>query len=70
MLKEMDKQPKEGGRSQSQTISKHPKQVKKTPRDTSTDQKLQNSENLSTYKKWRDCLAVISARQGMARVMN
>ena len=70
MLKEMEKQPKEEGWSQSQTNPKHSNQVKKTPRDTRMDQKLQNRENPSTYRKWRDCLAVIHVRQGMAWVMN
>ena len=45
MLKEMEKQPKEEGWSQSQKIPKHLNQVKKTPRDTNMDQKLQNREN-------------------------
>ena len=66
----MDKQPKEGGCSQSQTIPKHSNQVKKTPKDTSMDQNLQNRESPSTYRKWCDYLAVIHVRQGMAWVMN
>ena len=70
MLKEMDKKI-EGRRLF--TVTNNPKasnQVKKTPRDTRMDQKLQNREKPSTYRNWHDCLAVIRARQGMARVIN
>ena len=32
--------------------------------------KFRTRENPSTYRRWRDYLAIIRARQGMARVMN
>ena len=44
--------------------------LKQTQKKNTDQKKLPNKDNPTTYRKWRDCLAVIRARQGMARVMN
>ena len=57
--------------SPNQDQTHHFKQNPKQTQKQSTDQKkLLNKGNPTTYRKWRDCLAIICARKGMARVMN
>jgi len=44
--------------------------LKQTQKQSNDQKKLPNKGNPTTYRKWRDCLAVIRAIQGMARVIN
>ena len=63
----MKKQRISPNQDQTHHFKKNPKQTQKQ----STDQKkLPNKGKPTTYRKWRDYLAVICARQRMARLIN
>ena len=62
----MKKQRISPNQDQTHHFKQNPKQ---TQRKIIDQKKLLNKGNPTTYRKWRDCLAVICARQGMVRVM-
>ena len=66
----MDKQPKDGGHSQSNKALEHSSSRENKTKHTDQAQEAQNRENPSTSQDCHDCEVETSARKELARVIH